>query len=81
MIEYAQETLMTIGAILAAIVLFFVVDILKEVKKIRHIPELIAKVSRLVDKVDYLLERYAVYEEKIKILEKRLDKLEEKIHH
>ena len=76
---YAQELILTFGAILACIVLFFVVDILKEIKRIKHIPDLIEKVSKLVDKVDYLLQRYAAYEEKIKHLEERVDKIENRL--
>jgi hypothetical protein len=77
---YGQEMLLTIGALLASIVLFFVMDILREIKKIKHIPELIEKVSKLVDRVDFLVQKYAVYEEKIIQLEKRIEKLEERFY-
>ena len=75
-----QEALLTTGVILASIVLYFVVDILNDVKKMKQVPDLIDKVAKLVDKVDYLLQRHAVYEEKIKYLEDRIERMEERLN-
>jgi allophanate hydrolase subunit 1 len=71
-----ESIVMSVGAVLATIVLYYVKSMMDD---FRRLPELINRVSSLVEKVEKMMVEFAIYQTKLDALERRIEKLETKL--